>query len=121
MITIVTDTSVGYSRAEAESRNIRLVSLAYLISGIPFSEQPRGENGNFAAKMRGVADCVKNSDYTRLCVRKRGLTGGELFAKFVEKRIMPETAIGDLAVFILTPHDGRDKLERLYAATKNIM
>lgn len=75
----------------------------------------------FAAKMRGVADCVKNSDYTRLCVRKRGLTGGELFAKFVEKRIMPETAIGDLAVFILTPHDGRDKLERLYAAAKNIM
>lgn len=53
MITIVTDTSVGYSRAEAESRNIRLVSLAYLISGIPYSEQPRGENGNFAEKMRG--------------------------------------------------------------------
>ena len=49
------------------------------------------------------------------------MTGGELFAKFVEKRIMPETAIGDLAVFILTPHDGRDKLERLYAAAKNIM
>ena len=32
MITIVTDTSVGYSRAEAESRNIRLVSLAYKTS-----------------------------------------------------------------------------------------
>ncbi len=53
MITIVTDTSVGYSRAEAESRGVRLVSLAYLISGIPHSEQPRGENGNFAEKMRG--------------------------------------------------------------------
>lgn len=53
MITIVTDTSVGYSRAETESRGVRLVSLAYLISGIPYSEQPRGENGNFAEKMRG--------------------------------------------------------------------
>ncbi len=53
MITIVTDTSVGYSRAETESRGVRLVSLAYLISGIPHSEQPRGENGDFIAKMRG--------------------------------------------------------------------
>ncbi len=53
MITIVTDTSVGYSRAEAESRGVRLVSLAYLISGISYSEQPRGENGDFAEKMRG--------------------------------------------------------------------
>lgn len=52
MITIVTDTSVGYSRAEAESRGVRLVSLAYLISGIEYSEQPRGENGDFASKMR---------------------------------------------------------------------
>lgn len=53
MITIVTDTSVGYSRAELESRGVRLVSLAYLVSGIEYSEQPRGENGDFAAKMRG--------------------------------------------------------------------
>lgn len=53
MITIVTDTSVGYSRAEIESRGIRLVSLAYLISGIPHSEQPRGENGDFMEMMRG--------------------------------------------------------------------
>lgn len=53
MITIVTDTSVGYSRAEFESRGVRLVSLAYLISDISYSEQPRGENGNFAEKMRG--------------------------------------------------------------------
>lgn len=53
MITIVTDTSVGYSRAEIESRGVRLVSLAYLVSGIEYSEQPRGENGNFAALMRG--------------------------------------------------------------------
>ena len=53
MITIVTDTSVGYSRAELESRGVKLVSLAYLISGIPHSEQPRGENGNYAEKMRG--------------------------------------------------------------------
>ncbi|MDE6398349.1 MAG: DegV family protein [Clostridiales bacterium] len=53
MITIVTDTSVGYSRAETESRGVRLVSLAYLISGISYSEQPRGENGDFAEKMRG--------------------------------------------------------------------
>lgn len=53
MITIVTDTSVGYSRAEAESRGVRLVSLGYLISGIAYSEQPRGENGDFAVKMRG--------------------------------------------------------------------
>lgn len=53
MITIVTDTSVGYSRAETESRGVRLVSLAYLISGIPYSEQPRGENGNFIEMMRG--------------------------------------------------------------------
>lgn len=53
MITIVTDTSVGYSRAELESRGVRLVSLAYLISGIPYSEQPRGENGDYAQKMRG--------------------------------------------------------------------
>lgn len=53
MITIVTDTSVGYSRAETESRGVRLISLAYLISGISYSEQPRGENGEFAEKMRG--------------------------------------------------------------------
>ena len=53
MITIVTDTSAGYSRAEADSRGIRLVSLAYLISGISYSEQPRGENGNYLDKMRG--------------------------------------------------------------------
>lgn len=53
MITIVTDTSVGYSRAETESRGVRLVSLAYLISGIPYSEQPRGENGDYAEKMKG--------------------------------------------------------------------
>ncbi len=53
MITIVTDTSVGYSRAEIESRGVRLVSLAYFISGISYSEQPRGENGNFVQKMRG--------------------------------------------------------------------
>lgn len=53
MITIVTDTSIGYSRAEAESRGVRLVSLAYLISGISHSEQPRGENGNFIEQMRG--------------------------------------------------------------------
>ena len=53
MITIVTDTSVGYSRAEVMSRGVRLVSLGYLISGIPYSEQPRGENGDYTEKMRG--------------------------------------------------------------------
>lgn len=52
MITVVTDTSVGYSRAEAESRGVRLVSLAYYISGISYSEQPRGENGEYAEKMQ---------------------------------------------------------------------
>lgn len=68
MITIVTDTSVGYSRAEIESRGVRLVSLAYLISGIPYSEQPRGENGDFAAKMRGKL--VKTSQPTPLAFSK---------------------------------------------------
>lgn len=53
MITIVTDTSVGYSRAEIESRGVRLVSIAYLISGISYSEQPRGENGDFCKRMEG--------------------------------------------------------------------
>ncbi|MDE7395330.1 MAG: DegV family protein [Clostridiales bacterium] len=53
MITVVTDTSAGYSRAEIESRGVRLISIAYLISGIPYSEQPRGENGDFAERMRG--------------------------------------------------------------------
>lgn len=69
MITIVTDTSVGYSRAEAESRNVRLVSLAYLISGIPYSEQPRGENGNFVEKMRG-GKLLKTSQPTPLAFSK---------------------------------------------------
>ena len=68
MITIVTDTSVGYSRAEIESRGVRLVSLAYLISGIPYSEQPRGENGDFAEKMHGKL--VKTSQPTPLAFSK---------------------------------------------------
>ena len=53
MITIVTDTSVGYSVAELNSRGIKLVSLAYVISGIAYSEQPRGCNGEFIQNMRG--------------------------------------------------------------------
>lgn len=53
MITIVTDTAIGYSRAEAESRGVRLVSLHYSISGIGYDEQCRGENGNFLMQMRG--------------------------------------------------------------------
>lgn len=53
MITIVTDTSVGYSIAELSSRGVQLISLAYIISGIPHSEQPRGCNGEFIKNMRG--------------------------------------------------------------------
>lgn len=80
MITIVTDTSVGYSRAELSSRNVKMVSLNYSISGINFSENCRGENGNFFKAMQGKL--VKTSqpspyDFTQI-FKQIAETGSEV-------------------------------------------
>ena len=58
--------------------------------------------------------CLKNEDYTRLCVAGRKHKGKALYAFCMESGVWPETAIGDYAVFVLTPSDTDEKLERLY-------
>lgn len=53
MITIVTDSSAGYSRQELDRIGVKLIGLYYYIDGVPYEEKCRGENGAFLAAMRG--------------------------------------------------------------------
>ncbi len=68
----------------------------------------------FSRRVHEHADCINGTDYTRICVRKKNKTGKELFYGFVSAGIMPEAAIGEYTVFILTPYDNGEKLDALY-------
>lgn len=53
MVTIVTDSSAGYSRQELDRIGVKLIGLHYYIDGAPFEEKCRGENGTYLSRMRG--------------------------------------------------------------------
>lgn len=53
MITIVTDSSAGYSRQEINRIGVKLIGLNYFIDGVPYEEKCRGENGAFFKRMAG--------------------------------------------------------------------
>lgn len=53
MISIVTDSSAGYSRQELEKIGVKLIGLSYYVDGVPYEEKCRGENGAFMTVMAG--------------------------------------------------------------------
>ena len=67
----------------------------------------------FSERMHAQFRCLKNEDYTRLCVAGKKRKGKDLYAFCMENGVWPETAIGDYAVFVLTPADTDEKLGRL--------
>lgn len=70
----------------------------------------------FSERLRNSVETLENSDYTRLCVKPKSGTAAEAYGKLAEVGIMPEAVIADYMVFILTPYDSDEKLERLYKA-----
>ncbi|MDE7395308.1 MAG: aminotransferase class I/II-fold pyridoxal phosphate-dependent enzyme [Clostridiales bacterium] len=67
----------------------------------------------FSEKMHEQNICLPNQDYTRLCVTGRKYKGKALFAYCTAHNVLPETAIGEWVVFVLTPYDNGAKLKRL--------
>ena len=72
----------------------------------------------FRESVAKAARLLDNTDYTRLCVFPQSGTARELYGRLREKKIMPETVIGNCVVFILTPQDSDEKLDRLYETLK---
>lgn len=74
-----------------------------------------GRLKDFSDKLRGTVNCMQNTDYTRIVwLPERDAV--KAYGELISGGIAPEAVIGDSIVFILTPYDDDEKLQRLYDA-----
>ena len=95
------------------------VLLARLENSVLAAAEQAGEYERlhaFTESLRGSVDLLPNDDYTRLCVRPASGDAHKAFAALAKRGILCEAVIENYLVFILTPYDGDDKLERLRRA-----
>lgn len=87
--------------------------LARLELSVAEASEAGGEYERLRKFTESLPDKMKlrNSDYTRLCVPSHDPK--RLYGELYERGIVPEAAVDNYVVFILTPQDGEEKLERL--------